>query len=58
MWLLMAASRPTRALLQKIRVIDVSNENVPRYYLLLKMALDTERRVPLVQQSLIDRAVG
>jgi hypothetical protein len=58
MWLLMAASRPTRALLQKIRVIDVSNENVPRYFLLLKMALDTERRVPLVQQSLIDRAVG
>jgi hypothetical protein len=44
----MAASRPTRALLQKIRVIDISNENVPGYFLLLKMALQTERRVTFV----------
>jgi hypothetical protein len=44
----MAAGRPTRALLQKIRVIDVSNENVPLYFLLLKMAFYTERRVAFV----------
>jgi hypothetical protein len=50
----MAASRPTRPLLQEIRVIDVSNENVPRYFLLLKMAFQTERGIALVQQALID----
>ena len=44
----MAASRPTRALLQKIRVIDVSNENVPGYFLLLEMAFYAERRVAFV----------
>jgi len=54
----MAAGGPTRPLLQKIRVIDVSNENVPRYFLLLKMAFDTKRRVTLVQQSLVDGSVG
>jgi len=54
----MAASRPTRALLQKIRVIDVSDENVSGYFLLLEMALYTKRRVTFVQQSLVDRAMG
>ena len=54
----MAARRPTRPLLQEIRVIDVSDENVPGYFLLLEMTLDTKRRVTLVQQSLIDRAMG
>ena len=53
----MAAGGPTRALLQKIRVIDVSNENVPLYFLLLEMAFYTERRVPFVQQSLVDGTV-
>ena len=53
----MTASRPTRALLQKIRVIDVSNENVSGYFLLLEMALYTKRRVAFIQQALIDRAV-
>ena len=53
----MTASRPTRALLQEIRVIDVSDENVPGYFLLLEMALQTKRRVALVQQSLVDRSV-
>jgi len=53
----MAASRPTRPLLQKVRVIDVSNENVSGYFLLLEMALYTKRRVTFVQQSLIDRAM-
>ena len=53
----MAASRPTRPLLQEIRVVDVSNKNVPRYFLLLKMALYAERRVAFVQQALIDGAV-
>ena len=50
----MAAGGPTRALLQKTRVIDVSNENVPLYFLLLEMALQTKRRVTFVQQSLVD----
>ena len=54
----MAAGGPTRALLQKIRVIDVSNENVPRYFLLLEMALQTQRRVTFVQQALADGSVG
>ena len=53
----MAARGPTRALLQKIRVIDVSNENVPVYFLLLEMALQTKRRVTFVQQSLVDGSV-
>jgi hypothetical protein len=38
-------------------VVDVSNENVPWYFLLLKMALYAERRVAFVQQALIDGAV-
>ena len=54
----MTASRPTRPLLQEIRVIDVSDENVPGYFLLLEMTLDTKRRVAFVQQSLVDRAMG
>src|SRR5262245_27572546 len=53
----MAAGGPTRALLQKIRVIDISDEDVPGYFLLLKMALQAERRVTFIQQSLVDGAV-
>ena len=53
----MATGGPTRPLLQKIRVIDVSNENVPGYFLLLEMAFDTKRRVPLIQETLVDGAV-
>jgi hypothetical protein len=53
----MAASRPTRPLLQEIRVIDVSNENVSRYFLLLEMAFQTERCIALVQQALVHGAV-
>jgi hypothetical protein len=53
----MAASRPTRSLLEEIRVIDVSNENVSGYFLLLKMAFQTERRVAFIQQTLVDGAV-
>ena len=48
MWFFMAAGGPTRALLQKIRVIDVSDENVPLYFLLLEMAFYTERRVAFI----------
>ena len=54
----MAAGGPTRPLLQEVRVIDVSNENVSGYFLLLEMALYTKRRVAFIQQALIDRAVG
>ena len=50
----MAAGGPTRSLLEEIRVIDVSNENVPGYFLLLEMALYTKRRVAFVKQTLID----
>jgi hypothetical protein len=53
----MATGRPTRPLLQEARVIDVSNENVPGYFLLLEMAFYTKRSVALVQQALVDRAV-
>jgi hypothetical protein len=53
----MAAGGPTRSLLQEVRVIDVSNENVSGYFLLLEMALYTKRSVAFIQQALIDRAV-
>ena len=53
----MAAGGPTRALLQKIRVIDVSDENVPLYFLLLEMAFYAERRVTFIQQALVDGSV-
>ena len=50
----MAASRPTRSLLQEARVIDVSDENVPGCSLFLEMAFQTERSVAFVEQSLIN----
>ena len=53
----MATGGPTRALLQKTRVIDVSDENVPLYFLLLEMAFYTERRVTFIQQPLVDGSV-
>ena len=53
----MAAGGPTRALLQKIRVVDISDKNMPRYFLLLEMAFYAERRVAFIQQALVDRAV-
>lgn len=53
----MAAGGPTRALLQKTRVIDVSNENVPLYFLLLEVAFYAERRVTFIQQALVNGSV-
>ena len=53
----MAAGGPTRPLLQEIRVVDVSNENVSGYFLLLEMAFQTKRRVAFIQQALVDGAV-
>ena len=53
----MAASGPTRPLLQEVRVIDVSNENVAGYFLLLEVALQTERRIAFIQQALVDGSV-
>ena len=53
----MAARGPTRALLQEIRVVDVSNENVSLYFLLLEMAFYAKRRVTFIQQSLVDGSV-
>jgi len=45
----MAAGGPACSLLQKIRAIDISNENVPLYFLLLEMAFYAERRVAFIQ---------
>ena len=44
----MAASRPARPLLQETRVIDCADKNVAGYFLLLKMAFQTKRRVSLI----------
>ena len=49
----MAAGGPTRALLQKTRVVDVSDENVSGRFLLLEMTFYAERRVTLIQQALV-----
>ena len=38
-------------------MIDVSNENVSGYFLLLEVALQTKRGVSFVQQALVDRSV-
>ena len=51
----MAASRPARSLLQKTRVIDVSDENVPGYFLLLEVTFQTKRGVAFIQQTLVHR---
>ena len=53
----MAARGPTRALLQKARVIDVSNENVSGGFLLLEMTFYAERRVTFIQQALVNGSV-
>ena len=53
----MAAGGPTRPLLQEIGMIDVSDENVSGYFLLLEMAFQTKRSVALIQQALVNRAV-
>ena len=57
MWFFVTTGGPTRPLLQKIRVIDVSNENVPLYFLLLEMAFYAKRRVAFIQQALVDGSV-
>jgi hypothetical protein len=44
-------------LLQETRVIDVSNENVAGYFLLLEMAFQAKRRVAFVEETLVDGAV-
>ena len=44
----MATSRPTGSLLQEGCVIDVSDENLAGYLLLLEMAFQAERGVALV----------
>jgi hypothetical protein len=43
-----AASRPTGALWQEARMINISNDNVPGFFLLLEMALEAKRLVSLV----------
>ena len=39
-------------------MVDVSNENVSGYLLLLEMAFQTKRRVAFIQQALVDGTVG
>ena len=53
----MAASRPARPLLQETRVVDCADKNVAGYFLLLKMAFQTKRRVAFIEQALVHRAV-
>ena len=48
MWFFMAAGGPTRPLLQEIRVVDISDENMAGYFLLLEMAFYAERRVAFI----------
>ena len=57
MWLFVAASRPTGALLQETAVIDVPDQNLSRLSLLLKVAFQAKRGVALVEQSLVNGAV-
>ena len=38
-------------------MVDVANENVAWYLLLLEMAFQTQRRVPLIQQALVHGTV-
>jgi hypothetical protein len=42
---------------QEAGVINISNENMPGYFLLLEMAFQAERLVSFVQQPLVHRAV-
>jgi hypothetical protein len=56
-WFFVAAGGPTRALLQKIRVVYVSDENVSLNFLFLEMAFYAKRRVTFIQQSLVDGSV-
>jgi len=56
-WFFVAAGGPTRALLQEVRMVDVSDENVAGRFLLLEMAFYAERRVTFIQQSLVDGSV-
>ena len=39
-------------------MIDITNENSARVFLLLEMAFQTKRCVAFVQQALVDGAVG
>ena len=39
-------------------MIDVSNENVAGYFLLLEVAFQTKRRIAFIQQALVHGAVG
>ena len=45
---LVAASRPAGSLRQEVGVVDISNQNYAGAGLLLEMALQTQRLVPLV----------
>jgi len=53
----MAARRPTGSLLQEVRMIDISNENVSGNFLLLEMAFYAKRRVTFIQQALVNGSV-
>jgi hypothetical protein len=44
-------------LLQEIRVIDISDENMPGLFLLLEMTFQAKRCVAFVEEPLVDGAV-
>jgi hypothetical protein len=54
----MAAGGPAGPLLQETRVINVTDQNDSWRSLLLQVALKAKRLIALVQESLVDRAVG
>jgi hypothetical protein len=54
----MAASRPAGSLWQEVGVVDISDENMPRRFLLLEMTFQAKSLVAFVEQSLVDGAVG
>ena len=43
---------------QEVGVVDISNENMARHFLLLEMAFQAKRCVAFVEQSLVDGPVG
>src|SRR4029450_11926014 len=51
--LFVAASGPARSLRQEVGVIDIPDENMPRLFLLLEMALQAKSLVAFVEKSLI-----
>ena len=50
----MTASRPTGALLEEARMVDVANQDYARRSLLLQMTLQTKGSVAFIQEPLVN----